>query len=167
MSLAPPRRASNRSSRVTRVSSIAASSTITTVLLSQIARPFLSRNSSACTVEAGVKPSAFKSSATLLVGARPMTRRAPLLVMRVANGGKRKTLAGARPPLDDFESALGRGVLERRPLILAKRFFRQRTTPRRFRHGFVMARVGEGTRFPKRLALLGPHVARGEALACF
>ena len=48
------------------------------------------------------------------VGRREADDAAPLLVMRVANGGKRKALAGAGAPLDDFEPALGRRVVERR-----------------------------------------------------
>jgi len=47
---------------------------------------------------------------------------APLRLMRVADSGERKALAGAGAALDDFEPALGDGVLERRTLILAQRF---------------------------------------------
>ena len=72
-SLAPLRRASASSSPVTRLSSIAASSTTTSVRASQVARPFLSRNSSECTVADRPNPSAFRSCATLLVGPSPTT----------------------------------------------------------------------------------------------
>ena len=62
------------------------------------------------------------------VGRREADDAPPLLLMRVANGGERKALAGAGAPLDDFEPALGRRVVERRPLILAQRLPRQRAS---------------------------------------
>ena len=81
------------------------------------------------------------------VGRREADDAAPLLLMRVANGGERKALAGAGAALDDFEPALARRVVERRPLILAQRFSRQRASLGRLRRGLMMARVGERPRF--------------------
>jgi hypothetical protein len=46
----------------------------------------------------------------------------PLLLIRVADSGERKALAGAGAALDDFDPALARRVVERRTLILAQRF---------------------------------------------
>ncbi len=72
--LAPARLASASSSPVTRLSSIAASSTTSTVRRSQLTRPFLIPNSAEWTVPASRNPSPFRSCATALVGANPTTR---------------------------------------------------------------------------------------------
>ncbi len=72
--LGPAWRAAASSAPVTGVSSIAASSTTTTVRRSQVVRPFFSLNRAACTVPASANPSAARSCATALVGARPTTR---------------------------------------------------------------------------------------------
>ena len=88
---------------------------------------------------------------------------APLLLVRVADGGERKALAGAGAALDDLQPARARGVVERRTLILAQRFSRQRASLGPLRRGLVMARVGQRPRFLQSLALLGPHRPRRKA----
>ena len=74
ISLAPASCACAVTMAMSLVSSIAASSTMTTVLPSQLVRPLLSANSSLWTVAAWPKPSPAMSCATALVGPEPITR---------------------------------------------------------------------------------------------
>ena len=74
INFASARFASANSSPMTRLSSMAASSTITTVPRLQVVSPFLMRNSSEWTVPARAKPpSPRRSCATAFVGASPIT----------------------------------------------------------------------------------------------
>jgi len=86
ISFAPDAFAVASNSTVTRLSSVAASSTmITTALASHCVRPFFSLKSSACTALASVKPSALRPCATALVGANTITqRRSSVCASRIA-----------------------------------------------------------------------------------